>query len=300
MSQSKSKRTGVLYGLAAYGWWGLVVVYFKWVRHVPPLELLAHRIVWSVLLLAGLLAYRQRFTEVVRAVRNPRVLRILLATTVLVGCNWFTFLWAVLHDRVVEASLGYFINPLVNVLLGFVFLRERLRPAQWLSVGLACAGVVAMTLQFDSPPLIALILAFSFGLYGLLRKIVGVESMVGLATETLLLLPVAGGYLLWLGIRGDLVFAHLDRSTDLLLVAAGVVTALPLLWFAHAARRLNLATVGFLQYLAPSLQLLIGVTVYHEAFTPQHAVSFGLIWLGLLIYSVEAARRLRGYRTLPS
>jgi chloramphenicol-sensitive protein RarD len=295
MNQRESQRTGVFYGLAAYGWWGVVVVYFKWVSHVPPLELLAHRIVWSVLLLAALLGYRRRFAEIPRALRDPKILRILLASTVLVACNWFTFIWAVMHAKVVQASLGYFINPLVNVLLGFVFLRERLRPVQWASVSLACAGVISMTLQLGSVPVIALILAFSFGLYGLLRKIVGVESMVGLATETFLLLPAAFGYLLWLGLEGNLVFAHHDLRTDLLLVAAGIVTALPLLWFAHAARRLNLATVGFLQYLAPSLQLLIGVTIYKEDFTPRHAMSFGLIWIALAIYSVDAATRIRRY-----
>jgi len=290
MSDSAANRTGILYGLAAYGWWGFVVVYFKWVRHVPPLELLSHRIVWSVLLLGLLVALRGRWGELRMALRNRRVLLPLLLSTCLVAANWFTFIWAVLNERVVQASLGYFINPLVNILLGFVFLHERLRRVQWVSVGLAAAGVVAMTLQLGQIPAVALILAFSFGLYGLIRKIAAVESMVGLSVETLFLLPIAGSYLLWLASHGELVFRHVDLQTDILLICAGAVTALPLLWFAHAARRLNYATVGFLQYIAPTLQLILGVTFYGEAFTRAHGVSFSLIWTGLALYSIDALR----------
>ena len=285
-------RHGVLFGLAAYVWWGLVVGYFKLIGHVPPLEVLAHRIVWSLLLVAILMSWRWRWPELSRAFANRKVVLALCASTTLVACNWFVFIWAVGHDHVVQASLGYFINPLVNVLLGFVFLRERLRPLQWLSVVLALIGVALMTWRLASLPWTALFLAFSFGFYGLLRKTAAVEAMTGLCVETILLTPLALAYLLWLSHQGRLVFGQ-SMSTDWLLVCAGAITALPLLWFANAARRLDLATVGFLQYISPSMQLTLGVLVFGEAFDAGHARAFGFIWAGLALYSYDAVRRRR-------
>jgi chloramphenicol-sensitive protein RarD len=296
----RTTRTGLLYGIAAYLWWGFVVFYFKAVANVPPLEVLAHRVVWSVVLLGVLLGLRGRWREGLRALRDRRSVIALLFTTVLIAGNWYTFIWAVSHDRVVEASLGYYINPLVNVLLGFVFLRERLRRAQWIAVALATVAVVLLSARMGSVPVISLVLAFSFGLYGLLRKTMKVDGLVGLTVETTLLLPVAVGYLLWLEKQGALVFGHAEVSTQLLLVAAGAVTALPLLWFANAARRLELATVGLLQYIAPSLQFLSAVLVFGEPFGRVQLVSFVLIWAALALYTTDMVRRARRQLATPS
>lgn len=283
-------RLGFIYGAAAYLFWGLAVLYFKLVGHVPPLEILAHRILWSVPLLLGWLAVRGRMGDLRAVLRTRRTIGILLVTTVLIAVNWLVFITAVSTGRVVQASLGYYINPLVSVLLGVVFLRERLRPLQLVSVLLAAAGVSYMAASFGSLPLISLLLAATFGLYGLLRKTVLADGPVGLAVETSLLLPVMAGYLLVLAARGDMVFLHLDRKTDLLLLLAGLITMLPLLWFTNGVRRLRLSTMGFLQYLAPSLQLLLAVTAFGEPFTRTHLVTFGCIWAALALYSVDAVR----------
>lgn len=297
-AHDRATRVGLAYGVAAYLWWGFVVFYFKAVAHVPPLEVLAHRVVWSVVLLAALLGVRGRWREGLSALRDRRSLLALCFTTLLIAGNWFTFIWAVSHDRVVEASLGYYINPLVNVLLGFVFLKERLRRAQWIAVGLATVAVVLLSVRVGSVPVISLVLAFSFGLYGLLRKTMRVDGLVGLTVETTLLLPVAVGYLVWME-RGDaLVFGHGSWSTQALLIAAGAVTALPLLWFANAARRLDLATVGLLQYIAPSFQFASAVLVFGEPFGLVQLLSFALIWCALALYTTDSIRRARHRRRL--
>lgn len=286
-------RTGVVYALACYLWWGLAVLYFKAVDHVPPFELLAHRVIWSFVLVALLLRFRTRVSEALAILRRPRVLATLALSTVLIACNWFTFLWAVLHSQIIQASLGYFINPLVNVFLGFVFLGERLRRVQWAAVSLALGGVVALTVSLGGLPTIALVLAITFGLYGLVRKTAAVDSLVGLSLETLMLLPLSLGYLAWLYAQGENSFGMVDRTTDVLLLLSGLVTALPLLWFGHAARRLPLSTLGVLQYVGPSLQLLIGVALFGEAFTRGHTVAFTFIWSGLALYSWDSLRARR-------
>ncbi len=293
IAAGREQRAGIAYGLAAYLWWGFCVVYFKAVAHVPAFEVLGHRIVWSVVFLGLLLGLRGRLPEVRAAFRHRRTLLTLMVTACLVSTNWVVFIWSVANDHVVEASLGYFINPLVNVLLGFMFLKERLRPVQWFSVALAAAGVVFLTLSIGHVPVIALTLAFSFGFYGLLRKVAGAGPTVGLAVETLLLLPLALGYLVFTHTQGELVFMRDGWPINGLLMLGGVITALPLLWFANAAKRLPLATIGFLQYLAPSLQLMLGVLVYGEAFGRDHQVAFACIWTALIIYSFSAARRAR-------
>ena len=291
-----SVRAGVAYGVAAYLWWGVVtVVYFKVIREAPPPEMLAHRIVWSVCLLAVLMRIYRRWDVAFEAARDRRTVVMLLGSTTLITVNWFVFIISVVTDRVLEASLGYFINPLFSVLLGVVFLKERLRRWQMVSVLLAGAGVVYLTVQHGKVPWIALVLAVSFGLYGLLRKTSRVDSLVGLTMEVTLLLPLAFGYLVYLLIDGTLYFGSGTRSMDVLLILGGVVTAVPLLWFANAARRLRLATVGFLQYIAPTMQLLAGI-YYGESFTRVHAISFGLIWTALLIYSIDAVRASRANR----
>lgn len=296
----ESRRTGTIYGLAAYGWWGLAVIYFKAVAHVPPLEVLAQRIVWSLPLLFGLLALRGRLGEIRTALRDRRTLAILLVTTLLIGSNWLIYIVAVSTGHILQSSLGYYINPLVNVVLGMVFLGERLRPAQWASVLLAAAGVLYLALSYGRPPWFALSLAATFALYGLLRKTVRAEGSVGLTVETTLLLPAAVGFLLVQGSRDRLAFGDVSLATDLLLAASGLVTAMPLIWFANAIRRLPLTTMGFLQYLSPTLQFLLAVAVYGEPFNRSHLLTFGCIWTALAVYSVDAALATRRRATAGS
>jgi len=269
----------------------MIPIYFKAVEHVPPLELLAHRVAWSVPLTAMLITVGRDWGQLRRSIRDRRTLGTLALSATLVAVNWFTFIYAVTTGRIVEASLGYFINPLVNVLLGVLVLHERLTRPQWLAVLLALAGTLNLTLSSGAPPWIALTLAVSFGVYGLLRKTVRIESVNGLFVETTMLAPVAVGYLLWLFSRGEGAFGTIDRRTDLLLIVAGVVTTLPLVWYTSAARRLRYITIGLLQYIAPSLQLLLGVLVYGESFTRAHWITFGLIWTGLAVFTWDAVSR---------
>lgn len=288
-------RVGILYGLAAYLTWGFGPVYFKAVAHVPAAEVLAHRIAWSLLLLAGYLLARGRGREVAAALRDRATRRALALTTLLIAVNWFVFIWAVAHGRVLEASLGYFVNPLVNVALGRLCLGERLRRRQGAAVLLAAVGVLFLTVRLGRVPLVSLVLAFSFAFYGLLRKTVRAGGAAGLTVETLLLLPAALGYLLLLAGQGRLVFGNTGGGDALLLAASGPVTALPLIWFANAARRLRYATVGFLQYLTPTLHFLLAVVAYGESFTRTHLLAFACIWTALGLYSWDlwrAARRV--------
>jgi len=293
MTQDRNSRIGVAYGIAAYFAWGFIALYFKAVAHVAPFEVLSHRIVWSLVLLLVLLGARGRLGLIARALRNRRTAATLTGTTLLIALNWYVFIWAVSNGHLLQASLGYFINPLVNVLLGYLFLGERLRRAQTISVVLAAAAVTWLTLKMGRVPVISLALAFSFGFYGLLRKKVDADATTGLAAETLLLTPVALAYLLHLENAGDLAFTHIDSRTDILLPLGGLVTAVPLIWFANAARRLRYSTVGFLQYIAPSLQFLLAVVAFGEPFTNTHLVAFGLIWTALALYSHDAIRSAR-------
>ena len=283
-------RRGVMYGLLAYGFWGFIAVYFKAVSAAAPLEVLAHRMAWSAVFLAAFAVARGRGPDLGAALRDRRTLVTLSTTALLISLNWYVFIWAVTHDRLLQASLGYFINPLVNVLLGFVFLGERLRRAQIASVILAGTGVTWLGVHIGQVPYIALTLAFSFGFYGLLRKRARADALVGLTLETLLLFAPAVAYLCRLNATGRLAFLHHDTGLDLLLVAAGLVTAAPLLWFANAARRLRLATVGFLQYMSPSFQLMLAVVAYGEPFSSAHRVAFACIWTALALYTLDAWR----------
>lgn len=290
-------RVGVLYATAAYGLWGVFPVYFKLVATVPALEVLAHRIIWSLVFLLGLLLARHRLRGALSVLRDRRTLITLGLTTLLIATNWLLFIWAVTHDLVLQASLGYFINPLVSVLLGFLFLRERLRRWQTAAVVLAGLGVGCMTLLAGQFPGLALYLAVSFGLYGLLRKVARVESLVGLAVETGLLTPLALGFLVTQMIRGQAVFGAGSTELSLLLMLAGVITATPLLAFTAAARRLRLATLGFLQYLAPTGHFLLAVLAFGEPFTRAHLATFACIWAALAIYSIDT---LKGARRTPA
>ena len=280
---------GLLYGIAAYAWWGFAAIYFKLVHEVPPLEILAHRVVWSIVILVLLITMMRRWPSALAVVRSPRALLWLTASTLLIAVNWYTFIWAVTRNHMLDASLGYFINPLVNVVFGFLFFGERLRTWEKVSVALAAVAVLFLAVTAGVVPWIALLLATSFGLYGLVRKLAGVSSIEGLAVETALLLPVAIAFLLWRGQQSALAFGGSLRI-DLLLIAAGPVTALPLLWFATAVRELRLATVGLLQYIAPSLQFMLAVAVYHEPFRGAKPVAFLLIWIAVAIYSTDNVR----------
>lgn len=284
-------RIGVMYGIACYAWWGLAPLYFKAIRQVPAPEVLAHRIIWSLVLLYLLVRWRGKTALVFTALADRRTLLTLVGTTLLIAVNWLTFIWAIAHDQLLQASLGYYMNPLINVLLGFVFLRERLRGTQWFCVLLAGIGVTYLTLSSGQAPVLALILGWTFAFYGLLRKTVRADALTGLLIETALLAPLSVGYLIWLFANGDNVFAAQSRTTDLLLLAAGIVTATPLLWFSNAARRLRLSTIGFLQYIAPSLQFLLAVVLFAEPFTRKHQFSFACIWVALALFSLDAWRR---------
>ncbi len=275
----------------AFALWGFIPLYWKLIADLPATEVLAHRIAWSLPWLALLLALRRRGREVRRVLGSPRACGILLASTFLIAANWLAFLWAVSHDRVLDSSLGYYINPLVSVFLGSVVLGERLRGAQWLAVSLAAAGVTVLTVRHGLP-WASLVMAFSFGSYGLLRKIVDAPPMVGLFVEIGLLTPIAAGYLVWLRANGEGAFAAGDTSTSLLLAAAGPVTVGPLLLFAEGIRRLTLATVGFLQYMTPTGHFVLAVTVFGEPFDAAHLAAFACIWTALAFYTIDLRRRL--------
>ncbi len=285
---------GIAYASAAYLLWGVFPIYFKALQGVAPLEILGHRIVWSLMVCAVLLLLLRRLQWLADLRRQPRVLLWFAASSVLVAANWFVYIWAVNASRVVDASLGYFINPLVNVLIGAAFLHERLRSAQWVAVGVAAIGVSWLTWQAGAVPWIGLLLALSFGLYGLLRKTAALGAIEGLTLETVLLTPIAAAYLLWLVQTGQSGFVDGDAATRLLLAAAGPVTAVPLLLFAAGARRIPFSTLGLLQYLGPSLQLLIGVWLYHEPFA-ERAPGYVLIWIALAVFSVEGI--VQGWRS---
>jgi len=286
-------RQGLIYGLLAYFIWGFFPVYFKALHGIPPLEVVSHRIVWSVVFLLVLTACSRRWPEVRAAFGSRQVLLTLVGSTLLISVNWLVFIYAVAQGQVLQSSLGYFMTPLINVLLGVVFLRERLRPLQIASLLLAMAGVALLTARVGSVPWISLILAATFGLYGLLRKTVRVESMAGLLVETLLTGPLALGYLLWLAGQQTASFPSATDKGALLLPLAGILTATPLVLFASAARRLKLATIGFLQYITPSMHFALAVAVYGETFTRSHLLTFLLIWSGLALYSIDALRIYR-------
>ena len=288
-----AERSGVAAALAAYIFWGLAPIYFKLIQSVAPLEIIAHRLVWSIPLLAAFLLLRDG-TAFWRRMRLPRrTVMILLGSGTLVAFNWLTFVWAVVNGQVLATSLGYFIGPLVNFLLGFLFLHERMTPIQTTGVVIAASGTVYLGWYLGTPPWISLTLAFSFGFYGLIRKKLDVGPMTGLLWEALLLCAPALLFMAWLAQRGMLEFASGDLAMDVLLVLAGLVTVLPLIWFNTAARTLSLTTLGFFQYIAPSMTFLLSVFVWGEPFTRGHAVAFTCIWIALIMVSAETLARSR-------
>jgi len=285
---SRTMREGVLYALAAFGFCGFLPVYFKALREVPALEIVGHRVVWGVPMLALLVTLGRDWSGFLRAIRNPAILRALALSAVLVATNWLLFVYAVATDRVLQASLGYFINPLVNVLLGRLFLGETLRLPQALAVLLAAAGTLNLALAHSGTPWIALALAFSFGLYGLIRKTVRIEAVNGLFVETALLLPFSAGFLAFLCWSGRGAFVAGGWEVSLLLLLAGAVTVLPLIWFTAAARRLRYTTLGLFQYSTPTMHFVLAVALYREPFTAVHLTTFACIWIGLIVFVADS------------
>jgi len=290
---SHETRLGLLYATGAFLLWGVVPVYWKMLQHVPALEILAHRIVWGLIFVAVWMTIRGRWQELWAVFRRPRTVAALLASTVFIATNWGLFIYAVNTNRILATSLGYYINPLVNVLLGLVVLHERLNQKQWFAVGLATLAVVLLTVQAGELPWISLVLPVSFGLYSLLRKTVHADAVVGLTFETAALFPIAAALLLRQELRGVGTLGNQGLGIDVLLVAAGAVTAVPLILFTLGLRRIPLSTAGLLQYIAPTCTFLLAVLVYDETFSTAHAVSFGLIWTALVIYSLDLRSKLR-------
>jgi chloramphenicol-sensitive protein RarD len=287
---------GLGYGILAYLIWGFFPVYFKALTAVPAFQVVSHRIVWSVLFLWMIIGWGGRWRDLQDAFRNRRVLVLLTVSALLIATNWLVFIIAVGHAQVIQSSLGYFMTPFISVLLGVFCLQERLRRLQLISLLLAAVGVLLLTARYGSFPWEALILALTFGSYGLIRKIVAVDSLTGLTVETVLLGPAALGYLIFLSWEGNSAFPAVGLQTSALLALSGVATAVPLLLFASAARRLRLATIGFLQYITPTLHFLLAVLLYKEPFTQAHLTSFLFIWSGLCCYSYDAWRGMRTAR----
>ncbi len=288
-----STRRGTLYGAGAYLLWGLFPLYWPLLAPAGALEVLAHRILWSLVVVVVLLGVTRRLPQLRAAVRDRRRLAQISLAAVVIAVNWGTYIYGVTNDRVVETSLGYFVNPIVTVLLGVLVLGERLRPVQWVAMGAALVAVVVLTVENGGPPWIALVLAFSFGTYGLLKKTAGVGAVEGLAIETAVLFPVAAAYVVAIGITGQGTFTSEGGGHAVLLALAGVVTAVPLLLFGAAASRVPLTTLGVLQYLAPTLQFLLGVTLFDEPLPIAKLLGFVLVWVGLALFTVDLVRHHR-------
>jgi chloramphenicol-sensitive protein RarD len=278
---------GIWYALGAYGLWGLFPIYWKWLHQVAAPQLLSHRILWSFLLLVVIVVLSREWRSFRNAISHARVLLVYSGAAILVGVNWLLYVWAVNAGFVVETSLGYFINPLLSVLMGVIFLREHLRPWQWVPVALAAMGMLYLTFSYGSPPWIALTLAFSWATYGLIKKTAPLGPLNGLTLETGLLLLPSLVYLGYAETIGKGAFMHSGTISNLLLVGTGLITAVPLLLFASAVRRIPLSLVGILQYIAPTIQFLLGVLVYKEPFTVNQSIGFGLVWVALIVFGVE-------------
>ncbi|MEB5973782.1 EamA family transporter RarD [Pantoea dispersa] len=285
---TQQTRQGIFYALGAYFIWGIAPAYFKLVKEVPPTEIMTHRVIWSALFMLGLITLSRSWRQVRSVLAQPKKVLLLALTALTIGGNWLLFIWAVNNQHMLEASLGYFINPLINVVFGMLFLRERFRRLQWLAVLLAATGVLVQLWQFGSLPIIGLGLALSFALYGLVRKKIQVDAQSGMLIETAWLFPLAAIYLFGFA---DSATSHLSAnplSLNLKLIAAGIITTIPLMLFAAACARLRLSTVGFFQYLGPTLMFLLAVLFYGESLTPDKLVTFGFIWLALAIFILDA------------
>jgi chloramphenicol-sensitive protein RarD len=288
-----SSRQGFLYGVTAYVLWGGFPLYWPLLEPAGSVELLAHRILWSLVTLAVLVLVLRRTRQFAALFSDRRVFALLSLAAVVITLNWGTYIYGVTNDRVVETSLGYFMNPLVTVLMGVVILGERLRTLQWLAIGVGALACLVLTVDYGHPPWIALVLACSFGTYGLAKKQAGAEAIESLTLETLLVAPLALAYLAWLVVQGESSFGSEGTGHALLLMSAGLVTAVPLLCFGAAAIRVPLVTLGLLQYLAPILQFLLGVLWFHEEMSTGRWIGFALVWVALTIFTVESVRHRR-------
>ncbi|MBI3229827.1 MAG: EamA family transporter RarD [Burkholderiales bacterium] len=280
-------RKGMLYAASAFFCWGLFPLYFKVLHQIPSLQMVAHRMLWSLVFLFIVLTVLKRWAWLPPIFKQKKVLLGFFASAVLLSTNWFVYIWAVNNGRVIDSSLGYFINPLVNVMMGYLLLKERLRPWQWAAISLAAGGVLWLTILGGQLPWVALTLAFSFATYGLLRKTASLGALEGLAMETIVLFPLAFGYLIWLSLHGENMFVHVDTATQIWLVLAGPITAIPLLLFAAAARRIPLSLLGLFQYIGPTMQLILGIMLFHEPFKFDRFIGFAFIWTALALYSLE-------------
>jgi len=290
-------KSGIWYALGAYVLWGLFPIYWKWLQHVPALEVIGHRIGWSFILLMIVIIVTKQWRKF-RSTLTRRVLGLYLIAGILLSFNWLIYVWGVNSEHVVETSLGYFINPLLSVLLGMIFLKERLRPLQWLPIGLAALGVIYLTWTYGSLPWIALSLAFTFGFYGLVKKTSPLGSLYGLTLETGWVFLPAIGYLIYAESVGQGAFGHTGVVSDLLMIGAGVVTTIPLLMFASAAKRIPLTMVGIMQYIAPTLQFLLGVLIYKEPFTSTSLIGFSLVWAALIVFWIEGMYARQAQRAI--
>lgn len=285
--QHSEHRKGVLFAIAAFTMWGTIPIYFKAVDQVPALEVLAHRVIWSCVFLFAFISLTGRFQAMLDYLKRPKLMAGLALSAAVIAVNWLVFIWAVAEERIVETTLGYFINPLINIVFGMLFFQEQLRPFQWVSVALACCAVIFQIVLLGELPWVALVLALSFALYSVLRKQIPIDSISGLFVETLWLLPLACGYMLWLHFTSGFMFMSGDTTITLLLLAAGIITSLPLLAFASGARRLSLTMIGLLQYIGPSIAFSLAVFYYGEPMEIEKLFTFILIWIGLAIFSIE-------------
>jgi len=295
-SQERNSITGVFYGAIAFVAWGFLPIYWKFLQEIPADEILAHRIFWSFLFIGGIVLYKEGLGVLKETMKDRKNVRYVLLCAFFITINWGLYIWAVNSGNILQSSMGYYINPLMVVLLGTTVLKEKLNRLQYVSIAFAAAGVVIMTVQFGSIPWVALSLAATFALYGLFKKLVNAKSLVSLSLETAALLPLALGYILFKLFSGQSALYNVTPATLVLLLFSGVATATPLLWFGMGANRVKLSTMGFLQYISPTISLFIGIFLYGEKFTGTHMISFGFIWAGLIIYSIsnfEAINRVR-------
>ncbi|WP_037463965.1 EamA family transporter RarD [Shimazuella kribbensis] len=284
---TQENRTGIRYVASAFLLWGILPLYWHYMNNVPALQILANRIFWSFLFIAILLTIKNQWFQVKQALQDWKVVFSILGCSIFISANWFIYIWAVNNGHVIETSLGYYINPLISIAFGTIFLQERLKRWQWIALVLALIGVIIQTIEFGQVPWIALSLSFTFALYGLSKKLLKVEAIISLALETMMVAPFALGYLLYLEGSGTGSFSQIPLPSVVLLIFSGVITAIPLLWFAQGAKRVPLSTIGFLQYLAPTIALILGVFFFHESFTRSDWISFGFIWIAIFIYTLS-------------
>ena len=290
--QQANAKIGVLFAISAYAMWGVAPVYFKLLSDVPAAETLMHRVVWSVAILIVLVVSTKQVSQVITAIRDSKVMKILFVSGLLLAINWYLFIWAINNDHILDASLGYYINPLFNVFLGRVFLGERLRKLQKVAVALAAIGVSILIISFGQTPWISLLLAFSFGIYGLLRKKVAVGSLSGLLIESTMMLPIAFYYwYMYAGNASDMF--NNSMSLNVILITAGIVTTAPLLCFTSAARRLQYSTLGFFQYIGPSIMFILAIALYNEPLAPEKLITFAFVWTALILFTWDSWRSYR-------